>query len=146
MLFGLSNTLAAFQRFMNNIFSDLLDVNVTCCIDNILVYSDDPAEHKKHILEVLCHLCQHGLYTYPNKCHFSVDSIEYLGLILLKDVLKMDPAKINTIKDWQEPQKVKDVQSFLGFTNFYRRFISDYSDIMVLLTWQIGRASCRERV
>ena len=134
MLFGLSNTPAAFQRFMNNIFSDVLNVNITYYIDDILVYSDDPAEHKRHVCEVLCHLHQHGLYAHPNKCHFSVDSIEYLGFILLKDGLKMDPAKIETIKDWLKLWKVKDVQSFLGFANFYRRFILDYSDIVVLLT------------
>ena len=120
---------------MNDIFSNLLDVDVSCYIDDILVYSDDPAEHKKHVHEVLHCLHQHGLYAHPDKCCFSVDSIKYLGFILSKDVLKMDPAKIDTIKDWPEPWKVKNVQSFLGFTNFYRRFISDYSDIVVLLTW-----------
>ena len=84
---------------MNDIFSDLLDVNITVYIDNILIYSNDPAEHKKHVWEVLCCLQLHGLYAHLDKCHFSVDSIEYLSFILSKDGLKMDPSKIQTIKD-----------------------------------------------
>jgi hypothetical protein len=66
---------------------------------------------------------------------FSIDSVEYLGFILSKDGLKMSPTKVQTIQDWPEPKKVKDIQSFLGFANFYCHFISDYSDIVVLLTW-----------
>src|SRR6202044_1522029 len=134
MPFGLSNAPAAFQRFMNDILNDLLDVNVTCYIDDILIYSDDPDEHKQHVREVLRRLRKHGLYARPDKCHFSADSVSYLGFILSKEGLKMDPSKIQTIQDWPKPRKVKDVQSFLGFANFYRRFISDYSDIVIPLT------------
>ena len=64
-----------------------------------------------------------------------VTCLPYLGFILSKDRLKMDPAKDQIIQVWPEPRKVKDIQSFLGFANFYRRFISNYSDIVVLLTW-----------
>ena len=103
MPFGLSNALAAFQRFMNDIFSDLLNVNVTIYLDDILIYSDDPAEHKKHVHEVLRRLYKHGLYARPDKCHFSTNSIEYLGFILSKGGLKMDPSKVRTIQDWPEP-------------------------------------------
>ena len=84
--------------------------------------------------EVLCRLQKHGLYCRPDKCKFSVDSIQYLGFILLKDSLKMDSTKIQTIMDWLEPRKVKDIQYFLGFANFYRCFISNYSKIIVPLT------------
>ena len=134
MPFGLSNAPASFQRFMNDIFSDLLDVNVTCYLDDILIYSDDPSEHRKHVREVLRRLRKHGLYARPDKCRFSTDSVEYLGFVLSKEGLKMDPSKVQTIQDWPEPRKVKDIQSFLGFANFYRRFISDYSGIVVPLT------------
>ena len=103
-------------------------------LDNILIYSNNPADHKKHVHEVLCHLHENGLYAHPDKCHFSEDIIEYLGFILSKDRLKMDPSKVQTIQDWPEPCKVKDVQSFLGFANFYCCFISDYSNIMIPLT------------
>ena len=134
MPFGLTNAPAAFQRFMNDIFSDMLDVHVIIYLDDILVYSDDPAEHKKHVREVLQRLRKNGLYCKPEKCHFDKDTVNYLGFILSKDGLKMDPAKVQTIQDWPEPRKVKDIQSFLGFANFYRRFISEYSNIVVPLT------------
>ena len=139
MPFVLTNAPAAFQRFMNDIFSDLLDVHVIIYLDDILVYSDDPAQHTEHVREVLRRLRKHGLFAQPDKCHFSADTVEYLGFILTKDGLKMDSAKVQIIQDWPEPCKVKDIQSFLGFANFYRRFISDYSDIVVPLT----RLTCK---
>jgi Reverse transcriptase (RNA-dependent DNA polymerase)/Retroviral aspartyl protease len=125
MPFGLSNAPAAFQRFMNDIFKDLLDVTVIVYLDDILIFSDDPKEHRKHVREVLRRLRLHGLYSRPEKCRFSTDTVEYLGYILSKDGLTMSPAKVKTILDWPEPKKVKDVQSFLGFANFYRRFIAN---------------------
>ena len=135
MPFGLMNTAAAFQRFMNNIFSDLLDVHMIIYLDNILVYSDNPTKHTEHVCEVLHHLWKHGLYAHLDKCHFSSDTIKYLSFILTKEGLKMDLSKVQIIQDWPEPCKVKDIQSFLGFANFYFRFISDYSNIVILLTW-----------
>ena len=134
MPFRLTNAPSTFQRFMNDIFSDLLDVHVIIYLDDILIYSDNPADHKKHVREVLCHLCANGLYACLDKCCFSSNTIEYLGFILTKDGLKMDPFKVQTIQDWPEPWKVKDIQSFLGFANFYQCFISDYSDIVIPLT------------
>ena len=97
MPFRLTNVPSAFQRFMKDIFSDLLNITVTIYLDNILIYSDDPSKHKEHVHEVLCRLCKHSLYCCPDKCKFSVDSVEYLGFILSKDGLKMDSAKIQTI-------------------------------------------------
>src|SRR6202789_4034912 len=113
--FGLTNAPATFQRFMNCIFGDLLDVCVIIYLDDILIYSDDPKEHKKHVREVFRRLQQYGLYVRPDKCFFSVNSVEYLGFILSTDGLKMSTAKVQTIQDWPEPKKVKDIQSFLGF-------------------------------
>ena len=135
MPFGLINAPSAFQRFMNNIFSDLLDVHVVIYLDDILIYSDNPVDHKKHVCEVLCCLHANGLYACPDKCHFSSNTIEYLGFILTKDGLKMDLSKVQTIQDWPKPWKVKDIQSFLGFANFYQHFILNYSDIVIPLTW-----------
>ena len=134
MPFGLTNAPSAFQRFMNDIFADLLNVYAIIYLDNILIFSDDPSKHSEHVREVLRRLRGNGLYCRPDKCKFSSDSMEYLGFFLSPDGLKMDPAKIKTITDWPEPRRVKDIQSFLGFANFYRRFISAYSDIVVPLT------------
>jgi len=74
------------------------------------------------------------LYAKAEKCEFHSDSIEYLGYVLSPASLTMSDAKVKTIQEWPEPKKVKDIQSFLGFANFYRRFIFNYSDIVILLT------------
>jgi hypothetical protein len=119
---------------MNDIFSDLIDVCLVVYLDDILIYSCNHEDHQKHVREVLRRLRKHGLYLRADKCEFSAETTSYLGFILSPDGLKMDPKKIQTILDWSEPRKIKELQSFLGFANFYRRFISDYSDIVVPLT------------
>jgi len=135
MPFGLTNAPAAFQHFVNTIFADMLDVCVVVYLDDILIYSEDMESHQQHVQEVLRQLRLHGLFAKPEKCEFHSDSVEYLGYRLSPEGLTMSPDKIQTISDWPEPRKVKDIQSFLGFANFYRRFIFNYSDIMVPLTW-----------
>src|ERR1700743_646444 len=130
----LTNAPAAFQRFMNDLFSDLLDVYVVVYLDDILVYSENPADHQKHVREVLRRLRAAGLYASLKKCVFDTDTVEFLGYIISPQGLSMDRSKVKVIQEWPEPRKVKDVQSFLGFANFYRRFIADYSDIVVPLT------------
>jgi len=135
MPLGLTNAPAAFQRFINSVFADMLDVCVVVYLDNILVYLDNMEDHTEHVREVLRRLRQHKLYAKPEKCEFHSDSVEYLRYFLSPDGLTMSQDKVKTICDWPEPRKVKDIQSFLGFTNFYRQFIFNYSDIVVPLTW-----------
>ena len=84
--------------------------------------------------EVLKHLCKAGLYAKAEKCEFHSESVEYLGYILSPSGLTMSDNKVKIIQDWQEPKKVKDIQSFLGFANFYCWFIFNYSDIVIPLT------------
>ena len=115
-------------------FSDVLDVCVIVYLDDILIYSEDMTQHKSHVKEVLRRLRKNGLYTSAPKCEFHKESVEYLGFILTTDGLRMAQDKVQVILDWPEPRKVKDVQSFLGFCNFYRRFIHGYSDIIIPLT------------
>jgi len=134
MPFGLTNAPAAFQRFMNNIFSDMVDICVVIYLDDILIYSDNIDIHRTHVREVLRRLRKNGLFAGAHKCSFHTNSIDYLGYILSPTGLSMDSVKIQAIQDWPEPRKVKDIQSFLGFANFYRRFIHNYSDIVVPLT------------
>ena len=134
MPFGLSNAPAAFQRFVNEVFADLLDVCVVVYLDDILIYSDNPDEHRAHIREVLRRLRKHHLYARADKCEFHAESVEYLGYILSREGLTMAESKIKAILDWPEPRKVRDIQSFLGFANFYRRFIHNYSEIVLPLT------------
>jgi len=134
MPFGLTNAPTAFQRFMNDIFSDLLDVCVMIYLDDILIYSNNMSEHHQHVKEVLKRLCKAGLYAKAKKCKFHSESVEYLGYILSPSGLTMSDDKIKIIQDCLEPKKVKDIQSFLGFTNFYCWFIFNYSDIVIPLT------------
>ena len=130
---GLTNAPAAFQWFMNDIFVDMIDINVIVYLDDILVYSDNLAEHKRHVWEVLRRLRANGLFAHADKCEFHITSCEYLGYILFPDSLTMAQNKVQIIQYWPELCKVKDIQSFLGFANFYRRFIYEYSRIVVPL-------------
>ena len=123
MPFGLTNAPVAFQRFINEVLGNLLEVCAIGYLDDILVYSDSLEEHRGHVREVLLRLRKVHLYANPKKCTFHTDTVEYLGFILSPEGLKMDPTKVAAITSWPEPRNVQDVQSFLGFCNFYRRFI-----------------------
>src|SRR5882724_7103781 len=131
---GFTNAPAMFQRFMNNIFVDMIDIIVIIYLDDIIIYSNNISEHKAHIGEVLHRLCTNRLFACADKCEFHATSCKYLGYMLSPEGLTMAPYKVQIIQDWLEPQKVKDIQSFLGFANFYRHFIFGYSEITVPLT------------
>jgi len=134
MLFSLSNAPSAFQRLMNEVFADLLDMCVVIYLDDILIYSNSLEDHKGHVKEVLHRLHVNGLYASPSKCLFYKKKVEFLGFIPGPEGIQMDEEKVCTIKTWPTPCKVKDMQAFLGFTNFYRRFIYNYSKKSVPLT------------
>ena len=134
MPFGLSNTPSAFQHFMNDVFSDLLDVCIVVYLDDLLIYSPDSDTHVSHVRKVLRCLRKHGLFAKAEKCEFHSTSVEYLGYVLSPGGLTMAQDKIKMILDWPELRKVKDIQLFLGFVNFYHHFILCYSYIDVLLT------------
>ena len=139
MYFSLTNALVAFQQFMNNIFFDLLDVCIIIYLDDIHIYSNNMSKHHWYIKEVLKHLCKTSLYTKAEKCEFHSKSVEYLGYILSSSGLIMSNNKVKIIQDWPEPKKVKDIQSFLGFANFYCWFIFNYLDIVIPLTCLIQK-------
>jgi len=134
MPFSLTNASVAFQRFMNDIFSNLLDVCIMIYLDDILIYSNNMSKYHQHVKEVLKHLCKTGLYAKAEKCKFHSKLVEYLGYILSSSGLTMSNNKIKIIQDWPESKKVKNIQSFLSFANFYRWFIFNYSDIVIPLT------------
>ena len=127
-------TPSAFQRFMNKIFSDLLDVCVVIYLDNILIYSDNLVDHKQHVKEVLTRLRKHKLYASLSKCSFHQREVEFLGFILSPEGLQMDQNKVKVIQEWSTPRRVRDIQAFLGFANFYRHFIHGYSKLTAPLT------------
>src|SRR5258707_14093251 len=100
MPFGLSNTPAAFQRFINEVLGDLMDVCTVGYLDDILVYSDSLEDHQNHVQEVLQCLCKVGLYVNLKKCKFHTDTVEYLRFILSPKGLQVDLTKVSAIQDW----------------------------------------------
>ena len=128
MTFGLCNAPATFQTFMNFIFQDMVDAGgVVVYLDDILIFATSMAILDKLTHEVLSRLDKFDLYLKPAKCSFAQQSIDYLGLVISEGQITMDPAKVKGITEWPTPTSVKHVQAFLGFCNFYRRFIHNYS-------------------
>lgn len=134
MPFGLTNAPASFQHFINDTLREFLDDFVNAYIDDILIYSETYEENVRHTRKVLQALKDAGLHLKPEKCEFHVRTVKYLGIILTPDGIQMDPAKVETVKDWPVPQHLKDVQAFLGFANYYRRFIFGYSKKVTPMT------------
>ncbi|SGY83011.1 BQ5605_C009g05613 [Microbotryum silenes-dioicae] len=134
MPFGLTNAPAAFQHLMNSIFRDLLDVSVLVYLDDILIFSGDECQHTRHVQEVLQRLINNKLYCNPKKCEFNRASTEYLGFIISPSGVSMSQDKVKAITSWPTPTSLKELQQFLGFCNFYRRFIEGYSRVIAPLT------------
>ena len=129
MPFGLMNAPATAQRFMNDTLREYLDLFCVVYINNILIYSNNKREHQEQVRKVLAKLKEAGLYVKPEKCEFSVEKTTFLGFIISADGIEMDPAKVKAIHNWEASKYVKDVQCFLAFANFYRRFIHRYSEM-----------------
>jgi transposase InsO family protein len=128
MLFGLTNSPATFQALMNTIFVDLVAAGkVAVYLDDILIYSATAQEHRETTHEVLRRLRAHDLYLRPEKCEFERAEVEYLGLIIRQGEVAMDPIKVKAITNWPSPHNLREVRGFLGFANFYRRFIQDFA-------------------
>jgi transposase InsO family protein len=132
--FGLTNAPAVFQRFINSIFADLLDVYVVVYLDDILVFSSSQEDHIIHVKEVLSRLRDNQLVLKAEKCEWSVTEVEFLGFIISKDGMRMAKDKMLALKEFPSPINVKQVRSFLGLANFYRKFISNFSSIVTPLT------------
>ena len=130
MFFGLTNSPATFQALMNSIFSDLIAKGkVAVYLDDILIFTVTLEEHRQLVNEVLQRLKDHDLYLRPEKCEFEREEIEYLGLVIKEGEVHMDPAKVEAVRTWPTPRNLRDVRGFLGFANFYRRFIQNFSKI-----------------
>jgi len=119
MPLGLANAPAAFQQFMNEVFGDLLDIFVVVYLNDILIYLDNLEDHRGYVKEVLRHLQLHKLFASLAKCVFHKKSVEFLGFVLGPQRLLMNKQKVQTIRDWLTPRWLKEVQSFLEFSNFY---------------------------
>jgi hypothetical protein len=120
MFFELCNSPVTFQAMMNDIFRDMLNEGLLIIyMDNILIYSNNLEEHQKQTLCILARLYENDLFLKAEKCKFNMKEVEYLGLIISKNKIAMDPTKLAGICDWPAPMNVKGVRSFLGFRNFY---------------------------
>ena len=126
---GLTNAPAVFQYAMNEIFADMINVNVCVYLDDILVYSDTEAEHFRHLEEVLTRLRKHDLKAKAAKCEFFKPELKFLGHIVSAAGMRPDPKKVQAVTDWPTPESVYEVRSFLGLANYFRKYIQGYSSI-----------------
>ncbi len=128
--FGLTNGPASYQQYMNDILFQYINKFCQVYLDDILVYSNTKKEHVEHVRQILQKLRDAGLQVDILKCEFHVQETKFLGLLVSIDGLRMDPTKIQAVKDWAIPTNLKEAQGFLGFCNFYRRFIRNFSKIV----------------
>jgi len=131
---GLANSPATFQGLINKALAGLTDFICIVYLDDILIYSDDPAAHESHVRLVLEKLREYELFANPKKCEFSVEKVSFLGFIISPNGVEMEPARVAAIAQWPLPESKHDIQVFIGFTGFYRRFIPGYSKLSSPLT------------
>ncbi|KAI2652199.1 Transposon Tf2-9 polyprotein [Labeo rohita] len=143
MPFGLANSPSYFQAFVNDVFRDMLGRWVIVYIDDILIFSNSYAEHVQHVRAVLQRLIQHKLFAKEEKCQFHQESIAFLGYVISPEGVAMDESKVNAVRNWPRPRTLKELQRFLGFANFYRRFIRNFSTVASPLTSMVRKGETR---
>ena len=134
MPFGLTNAPAVFMDLMNRVFKEYLDKFVIVFIDDILIYSHDQEEHCKHLRIVLQILRDKKLFAKFKKCEFWLEKISFLGHVVSKEGISVDPEKVKAVSAWPRPANVSEVRSFLGLAGYYRKFVEGYSKISTPLT------------
>ncbi|KAL0149844.1 hypothetical protein M9458_054892 [Cirrhinus mrigala] len=134
MLFGLCNSPSVFQQFINDVLRDMLGRWCYAYLDDILIYSKTLEEHTQHVRAVLRRLLAHQLYCKLEKCAFHQHSTTFLGFVISPQGVAMDPQKLEAVRSWPLPSSLKQLQRFLGFANFYRRFIQGFSATAAPLT------------
>jgi hypothetical protein len=134
MSFGLTNAPAYFMYMMNKVFMEYLDKFVMVFIDDILVYSRSEEEHEGHLRLVLQKQRDHKLYAKFSKREFWLKLVAFLGHVISKGGISVDPSKVQDVLSWKEPMSVSDIQSFLGLAGYYRRFIEGFLKISKPMT------------
>ena len=129
MPFGLTNAPATFMHLMNSIFREYLDEFVIVFLDDILIYSRNLADHLQHLRKVLTVLRKNQLYAKASKCAFAREEIDFLGHIVNKEGIKVDPAKTSAVEQWPTPQTPTQVRSFLGLCSYYRKFVAAFAKV-----------------
>ena len=145
MPFGLTNAPASFQGYINKIFAEKLDIFVIVYLDDILIYTEDDGDgHVAAVRWVLEQLRKFSLYANLKKCRFYQDEVRFLGYVVSLKGIRMEDERIEAVKQWPEPQSVQDIQVFLGFANFYWRFIQGFSRIAAPLTSMLKTSGSTE--
>ena len=129
MSFGLTNAPTYFMTLMNKIFMSFLDKFVVVFIDDILIYSKSEEEHEQHLKIILETLREHQLYANISKCNIFQAEVHYLGHVVSKEGITVDPEKIRAFMEWVAPNNVNEVRSFMGLVVYYKRFIRNFSKI-----------------
>ncbi|GJT40298.1 putative reverse transcriptase domain-containing protein [Tanacetum coccineum] len=134
MPFGLTNAPAVFMDLMNRVCKPYLDKFVIVFIDDILIYSKNKEEHEEHLKQILELLKKEELYAKFSKCEFWISKVQFLGHVIDSEGIHVDPAKIESIKDWTSPKSPTEIRQFLGLAGYYRRFIEGFSKIAKPMT------------
>jgi len=130
MFFGMTNSPSTFQTMMNDVFRTVIAEGIVIVyLDDILIFTKTEEEHERAVQRVLKILAEHKLFLHLEKCEFHRKQIEYLGLVISENTVAMDPVKVAGVREWPTPESQTDVQAFVGFVNFYRCFIQDFSTI-----------------
>ncbi|KAK1682066.1 hypothetical protein QYE76_042914 [Lolium multiflorum] len=134
MPFGLTNAPSYFMNMMNKVFMEFLDKFVVVFIDDILIYSKSKEEHEQHLRLILEKLREHKLYAKFSKCEFWLSEVGFLGHVISKEGIAVDPSKVAAVTEWAPPKNVGEIRSFLGLAGYYRRFIENFSKIAKPMT------------
>jgi hypothetical protein len=134
MPFGLTNAPAAFMDLMNRVFKPFLDQFVVVFIDDILIYSKSKEDHERHLRLILQVLKEKKLYGKLKKCEFWLDNVAFLGHVISKDGISVDPKKVEAVVEWNRPNNVTEIRSFLGLAGYYGRFVEVFSRLATPLT------------
>ncbi|GJT00389.1 putative reverse transcriptase domain-containing protein [Tanacetum coccineum] len=134
MPFGLTNAPAVFMDLMNRVCKPYLDKFVIVFIDDILIYSKNKQEHEEHLKIILELLKKEELYAKFSKCEFWIPKVQFLGHVIDNKGIHVDPAKIESVKDWASPKTPTEIRQFLGLAGYYRRFIEGFSKIAKPMT------------
>jgi hypothetical protein len=134
MPFGLCNSPSTFQSLVNHVFHPFIHNFVFFFFDDILIYRKTWIDHLSHVDRVLHLLSQHQLFLKQSKCAFGTSEVEYLGHLVGKDGVRVDPKKIESMQDWPHPKTLKILRGFLGLTGYYRKFVKNYGNIAAPLT------------
>nr|GEV03752.1 putative reverse transcriptase domain-containing protein [Tanacetum cinerariifolium] len=134
MTFGLTNAPAVFMDLMNRVYKPYLDKFMIVFIDDILIYSKNQQEYEEHLKLILELLKKEQLYAKFSKCEFWIPKVQFLGHVIDSQGIHVDPAKIESIKDWASPKTETEIRQFLGLAGYYRRFIEGFSKISKSMT------------